>query len=263
MQPFCGHVPDSEEAIAACPAWSELAGALPTTTDDLADLPRFAPPVCAQIANDCCGVATRASAYAVANANGSPIPLPSALALYAGAMLAAGVRAPLPDTGSSLRAMLRWTETNGLASEKRWPEIMDHVVNPETGAREIEVPPLDVFQKGQDVPILRWYTILTGATLGDGLISALSRLRFPVIAMPVDEAFAAIGDRVYTEQGGKLIGNHAMLVCGFVSALDAFILQNSWGEDFGDRGFVLVSRATLNRLAHDAVVIDVIPRGAP
>ncbi len=253
MIPRCGHVPDTEESIAADAKWSEIAGAVPARAVSL-DGRRFAPPVCAQIANNCCGVAIRAAAYTTAAANGAPIPLPSSLALYAGALLMAGVPLPLPDNGSSLRAMLRWTSVNGLASEDRWPETSENL-----GA----VPPLDVFQAGQDVPILNWYTIDTGRHLADGLISALQRLRFPVIAMPVDEAFVEIGDRIYYAQGGALLGFHAMLVVGYVPELDAFRLQNSWGEDFGALGFVLVDRATLTRLATDCVVIDVVPRGAP
>ncbi len=252
MRTLCGHLEDPVEVRESDGRWSEIAGVLETHDDGL-DLRRFAPPVCEQIANDCCGVAVRASAYACALANDAAIALPSCLALYAGAQLMAGIKPPLPDTGSSLRAMLRWTAINGLASEYRWPETPENV-----GV----VPPADVFQKGQDAPILAWHSLDLGSKLSDGLISALQRKRFPVIAMPVDEGFASIADGVYTGPAGRPLGFHAMMVAGYLTELDAFVLQNSWGQDFGDRGFAYVARDTLNRRATDALVIDAVPRGA-
>ncbi len=250
MRPLCGHVLDTLDERDR--RWGDYAGAVPARAE-LLDLREHAPPVSTQIANNCCAHALRAAAYATAKAAGKPIPLPSCAALYAGARLQ-DRQVPLKDLGSSLRAMCRYVASFGFVSEKRYPEVP---------AATNAIPPADVLQVGQDATLSAYYRISPGPQLADGIVSALQRLRFPVFAMIVDEVFAAMTDGVYAAQGGAVLGSHAMLVVGFDSARDAFLVLNSWGQDFGDRGYVWIARAIINRLAQDAWVLDVVPGGAP
>jgi hypothetical protein len=251
MIPRFGHVPDSHATRSLDKRWGDVAGAI--TAGPIDDGRKWAAPVMQQLAQNCCSHAVRNAAYATAKRAGRPIELPSCLALYAGAMLMAGTKPPLPDQGSSLRAMLAWTATVGLVAETRWPEVDENLC---------VVPPADVFEHGEAAVLLNWYTIDPGPHFTDGIISALQRGRFPAIAMPVDDAFAAMADGIYEATGGAMLGYHAMCVLGWSSMTDAFLVQNSWGENFGDRGFVCVDRKLLGAIATDCVVIDVVPESA-
>jgi hypothetical protein len=247
---LCGNIPDVADDSDPC--WSQYASTLRASGASLI-LREHAPPVHDQIANNCCGHAFRSAAFATSSADGAPIPLPSCSALYAGARLINGQR-PLVDTGSSLRAMCQWAATFGFVSERRWREVPDNVN---------AIPPADVLQRGQDATLVAYYRIASGPTFADGAISALHRRRFPIFAIPVDEAFSHIADGIYSEQGGAFLGYHAMLIVGFDSVIDAFLVLNSWGEDFGDQGYVWIARSFLNRYVTDCWVLDVAPKGAP
>jgi len=42
------------------------------------------------------------------------------------------------------------------------------------------------------------------------------------------------------EINSKKFGNHAMVICGFSEDKKIFIVRNSWGEDFGDKGYCYI-----------------------
>jgi hypothetical protein len=59
-------------------------------------------------------------------------------------------------------------------------------------------------------------------------------------AVNLDEGFDDIEDAVWNKQNGASQGGHAMTVVGWSDAKKAFKVQNSWGKDFGDNGFVWI-----------------------
>lgn len=248
---LCGAIPDKHDERDK--RWSERAGALLTAGFpwDM-DARGICPPVDQQLANNCCAHATSAACYLTAKASGTEIPRPSVAYLYSVARLEDGPP-PLEDTGSSLRSMFRGMSEVGLVAEERFPEDDDT-----TNA----VPPADALIHGESYTIAAYHRIESGAQLADGVISALQRNRFPVIAMPVDEAFGAMrGAGVYSSPGGAVLGNHAMCVVGWSSPNDAAIVRNSWGVEWGDGGYVMIDRAVLNALVFDCWVLDVEPKG--
>lgn len=65
-----------------------------------------------------------------------------------------------------------------------------------------------------------------------------------VFAMPVSNDFLTIQGPLAEQQykrvgtmGTTNIGNHAMCIVGYDDALDGFIVENSWGSGWGDRGY--------------------------
>jgi C1A family cysteine protease len=58
---------------------------------------------------------------------------------------------------------------------------------------------------------------------------------------------------------------HALVVVGYRSmgASRQFLVHNSWGTDWGDRGYAWISDAMVARFTHQAFVISVAARGAP
>lgn len=58
-----------------------------------------------------------------------------------------------------------------------------------------------------------------------------------VIGVPVYENFSKLVDNVVPEPSGKLVGGHALLVIGYDDTTSTFRVMNSWGADWGDKGF--------------------------
>ena len=59
-----------------------------------------------------------------------------------------------------------------------------------------------------------------------------------VIGVPVHTNWRSIGtDGIVPSPAGALLGGHAVLVVGYDDHKKLFKLQNSWGKDWGDKGF--------------------------
>jgi hypothetical protein len=58
---------------------------------------------------------------------------------------------------------------------------------------------------------------------------------------------------------------HALVIVGYrpSGATRQFLIHNSWGTDWGDRGYAWISEAMVSRFTHQAFVISVAARGAP
>lgn len=55
--------------------------------------------------------------------------------------------------------------------------------------------------------------------------------------LTVYEDFMAYGSGVYKHVAGKALGGHAISIVGYDDADQAFIIRNSWGEEWGEKGF--------------------------
>lgn len=210
------------------------------------------PPVVDQIANNCCAHASADAAYATAMAAGAPIARPSAPFLYAGARMVASPKgAPLVDEGSMLRSMYQFASTWGLIADNRWPEV-PATVN--------MVPADDCFAAGEGATLKAYYSIPAGAGMADTVEAAVRRNQFPVFAMQVDEKWEKIGSGVWDTPDGPVLGGHAMFVCGCFDDLGAFLIQNSWGPDWGSFGFGLISYDAFDKYVYEAWVQTAEPR---
>jgi C1A family cysteine protease len=61
-------------------------------------------------------------------------------------------------------------------------------------------------------------------------------------------------------QSEKTVGGHAVLAVGYDDATQRFIVQNSWGENWGQKGFFTIPYAYINDpdLAEDFWTIRVV-----
>ncbi|MBX7164447.1 MAG: C1 family peptidase [Saprospiraceae bacterium] len=62
----------------------------------------------------------------------------------------------------------------------------------------------------------------------------------------------------YTIRGGAQIGGHAMVIVGYDDLKKAFIIQNSWGKDRHDNGFLYITYSLMPYLNAETYVIDPI-----
>jgi C1A family cysteine protease len=81
-------------------------------------------------------------------------------------------------------------------------------------------------------------------------------LGHPVMfSMPVGSTFDRLGRATYKGPRGSDVGSHAMVISGYTSQYSSFRVVNSWGTDWGDRGFAWVSYDTFEAEAQEAFVM--------
>lgn len=90
------------------------------------------------------------------------------------------------------------------------------------------------------------FKILSGINLVDEVKTLITQGKPVVVAMGLDpefgkkDSFGLSAYRPHQVQKEKIFGSHAMLVVGYSNQYKAFKLVNSWGEGWGDGGFVWV-----------------------
>lgn len=226
------------------------------------DLRGYVPAIRNQLAENCCAQGTRDAAYACAKAMGAPIAEPSQAFLFAVTRSFENPKRPLENVGVSLRNMFKAMSDRslrgdagdgegwGLIADERWPELVE-TIN--------VVPPDDCWRAGENATIKSYHAIADGASSSEELLVALRRLRLSTICSLVDEKYAAIRDEVYDIPAGRILGSHCQLVVGYSAVLNAFLIRNSWGTDFGDLGYAWMSRGFVDRQTYGKWVIDVAP----
>lgn len=60
-------------------------------------------------------------------------------------------------------------------------------------------------------------------------------------AMLVFEDFAAYGGGIYRHKKGRLVSAHAVSIVGYDDSTQSFIVRNSWGEEWGEKGFFRIA----------------------
>lgn len=94
-----------------------------------------------------------------------------------------------------------------------------------------------------------------------------------MVGMIIDDAFYKLkGSTIYDENGGQSYGGHAMTIVGYddqkkskSGKKGAFKLQNSWGTNWGDKGFGWVSYSMLAKVGQEtyAIIDEPAPQSTP
>lgn len=90
------------------------------------------------------------------------------------------------------------------------------------------------------------YKFLSGLNLVDEVKTLITQGKPVVVALALDpefgnkDSFGLSAYRPHQVKKDKIFGAHAMLVVGYSDQYKAFKLVNSWGEGWGDGGFVWV-----------------------
>lgn len=88
-------------------------------------------------------------------------------------------------------------------------------------------------------------------------VKAQLNARYPVlIGARIDEDLRSAGHGfVWKQRGGDSAGGHAMLVVGYDDARSAFRVMNSWGQEWGDRGFFWIDYDYFRQVVQEAYVV--------
>jgi C1A family cysteine protease len=133
------------------------------------------------------------------------------------------------DSGAYIRDGIKTLAKEGACSEELWPYSI---------ARFKDRPGADCYSDGLTRRIST-YQRLSGiddmfACLADG---------YPVVfGIPIYESFEMddIGIIPVPEQNEIMLGGHAMCAVGYDRDKKWFIVRNSWGVDFGDKGYCYI-----------------------
>ncbi|MBI2140469.1 hypothetical protein HYU14_06085 [Candidatus Woesearchaeota archaeon] len=119
----------------------------------------------------------------------------------------------------------------------------------------------------QDAPLQKiedFERLAGGTTWTDLIIQALLDEDPCLIGIEVKESFKHYAGGTVTDLNGSTIGNHAVVVVGYHShrklkdgrKIPAFKIRNSWGSNWGEKGYVWVAKDVLEKiLTQDPVII--------
>jgi len=157
-------------------------------------------------------------------------------------MIHRGVSTPAPDlseqfvlscagvgscAGGDIGGVLEFARTTGIPAEKCMPYRADDKVPCSEACKDWEA---------QAVRIPGWGYITLEEALTSNIKAAV--FRHPVSAhFTVYEDFTAYAGGVYEHVSGKELGGHGILIVGWNDYEQSWICKNSWGPDWGDKGF--------------------------
>jgi C1A family cysteine protease len=140
------------------------------------------------------------------------------------------------DLGSSLRDAIKGVDRHGAPLEVLWPYDV---------ARWQESPPPAVWDAALHRHEIEYYRLVTAESMKMGL----ARERKPFLfGVAIYDSFACAGPDYLIpmpRQGDRMEGGHAMTCMGYDDRRKAWLVRNSWGDDWGDAGHCWIPYAYL------------------
>jgi C1A family cysteine protease len=134
------------------------------------------------------------------------------------------------DSGAQIRDGIKSVATLGAPPEDDWPYNID---------RFTEQPPKGAFEEAKRDMVSAYARVAQQLTQMQGCLAS----GFPfVFGFTVYDSFegdavARTGDVPMPAPGESVLGGHAVLAVGYDNAKRVFIIRNSWGTAWGDRGY--------------------------
>jgi C1A family cysteine protease len=134
------------------------------------------------------------------------------------------------DSGAQIRDGIKSVVKLGVCSEELWPYDI---------TRFAERPPQAAFDQAANHQALAYNRIPCALR---EMQDCLARGYPFVFGFSVYESFesdevANTGRMSLPTQNDRVVGGHAVLCVGYDTVQQVFIVQNSWGDDWGDKGF--------------------------
>ena len=151
------------------------------------------------------------------------------------------------DSGAYLEDGIKSLKTYGLCEEKYWSYIIENVY---------KEPPIDAYINGRKNYLIdafninnnineikRWLLRNEPIAISIAIYSNFTNNKSGIINLPTENE--------------EMIGGHATIICGFDDKNKRFIMRNSWGSYWGDKGYFYLpyDYITDNNLCGDLWVI--------
>ncbi|MBF0477959.1 MAG: C1 family peptidase [Candidatus Omnitrophica bacterium] len=147
------------------------------------------------------------------------------------------------DSGAMLRDGIKTLVKNGVCSEKIWPYVIE---------RFTDKPTQKCYNEGLKHRILSYHRI---QTLNEKLICLADGFPF-VLGFTVYESFQSLevaktGIMNLPKKTERVLGGHAVLAVGYNLKDKRFIVRNSWGDQWGQKGYFTMPFDYMETLARD------------
>jgi len=139
------------------------------------------------------------------------------------------------DQGSTISGSIAVLEEMGACTEETWP-YDPKLVNKRPADEAYEEAKQFLIEEAEEINVDLYamkHCLAEGYPFAFGLLLFNSfdhARRQGIVPMP----------NLDTEEGRKTHGAHAMLCVGYSDKSQAFIVRNSWGEDWGDKGYCYI-----------------------
>jgi C1A family cysteine protease len=136
------------------------------------------------------------------------------------------------DSGAMIRDGIKTLAKQGVCSEKKWPYII---------SKFTVKPSAACYKEALKYQIISYHRIMTL----DEMRACLAE-KFPfVFGFTVYESFesqevAQTGIVNMPNSGERQVGGHAVLAVGYDDSKKRFIVRNSWGEEWGMKGYFTI-----------------------
>ncbi len=157
-----------------------------------------------------------------------PVVVPSRLFIYHATRTLEG--SENEDTGATIRNTIKAILNFGYPPEDQWPyDIKNFAVRPPAElfvlAKKERIKAYERVDRNLDhfrQLIKDGFPIIIGFSVYESLYGRNVK-KTGVIPVPVE--------------GEKRLGGHAVVICGYDDCKEAFIIRNSWGEGWGEKGY--------------------------
>lgn len=154
------------------------------------------------------------------------------------------------DTGSSLYSVVVTMGTEGVCSERLCPY---------TEQQDMPQPSDEAYKDALQRKIVKALNVQKDL---NHIKSAVAK-GFPVaVSLKIYDSFNPVGGFIPRPSGEEVeagkSGNHAMVVCGYSDEEKIFIVRNSWGPKFGDRGYCYIPYSYFEDFLNVACIITEI-----
>jgi len=134
------------------------------------------------------------------------------------------------DAGSSIRNSIKTTARFGVASDPLWPYVVEKYTTK---------PPQECYNFATKHKVLAYHRLQKDVQQIKKAISLEHTVNF---GFSLTESFEKTGsDGIIPVPSGKVLGGHAVVICGYDDDKKEFTVQNSWGNTWGDKGFFYMS----------------------
>ena len=157
------------------------------------------------------------------------------------------------DSGAMIRDGIKSIAQLGVCDEKEWPYVIAKFTNK---------PSASCYTDALEHQALSYQRVTQSLTQMKGCLAS----GFPfVFGFTVYESFesdavAKSGDVPLPSQDDKVLGGHAVLAVGYDDKTQRFIVMNSWGTDWGKKGFFTMPYAYMTdaNLADDFWTVRIV-----
>jgi len=98
---------------------------------------------------------------------------------------------------------------------------------------------------------IRNYSTPTQGSLDLAALRAALQKGPLVTTLTVYADFVTYSSGVYKHQSGDALGGHAVSIVGYDDATQSFVIRNSWGEDWGEKGFAKVAYTDVSGIGNE------------